>query len=1213
MNINPYNLNYQDGLNTYPIIDYINDQIGLGGGGTGGGINSYVYLYQNSNLMIANNTSNASIYFRVYNSPNATNGNYPYSVKIDKDGKLYVYHIYDVFNPTMGAGWYDLEKEMANAIFNTIQTNIQFLAIEGELVILAGNIATNQTNFNNFKNLTNASLLKISDSLETIGNSFQALTTEETTDAIFRASGSISAYVNNSRALFSVQRSFYNQLRVGLGNVANVVTNPFLVAGVGLTAGLIGMILGTNSYNYNDRFDTNSNGDFTLDATTRAEVRTSNYSNILQFTSNFITDMSNINVTFGFINSNVTSTQFIPTLKSNKVLLGNITTPNASYQMEMTGDLNTNMLWINSTSLTTLLNQKQNNMSATQPIYITTSTIGLNYDSTLTKIGNNLSVASATASKWTTSGNNIYNNNTANVGIGNNNPLYKLSVDGAGEFITPNGNKLIFSYIANAYKHRIYTNHNSGADSGNSIDFYTWRFGQGVNDEGDRHCLRLSATHTQFPSSTNKYFWINDKTIDSGNNDYTSTSLTIFNKTASSSTVLNDPQRVLALARQGTSAQTYGQTATFKLSRWENSSTNSRTRLDIDLSDNANDDVNVMVLRSDGRVGINTTIPTSRFTIKGDYSVVDNNFCLDASDGSGVNNKYNFKIYPYVIGAGQIGYKFRVVNNTSTTTDFLTIDHNGNVGIGNVTPSYKFQIEDGSCFLGDSAYSSSATGTPNGYRLILDNTYNGTAGSGTNCNKLLLHNTASFNGGFGIEQGAVTYQSGDSHSFYTGTTQSSYGTRRMLLSSAGNLNINANNNAYTRLNVTGVASINGGNVYGAYNNQLLAGALCIGDTTTNYGGAGGWSTNTAGLLMECLNNTEIVILDSAEYLISALYYVGGTSKYIEYGRAMGYGHPNAHYFRCNNVFECYFANGAGGWQYFKVEPTSLWGDGLSTASDQAGTKYLTIRNIMLQNPHIVPASVGATASIRLGRAGGVQSGTWYEIGTRSDGVFHIVKEADSKFGINLSSSGDVGIYNSAPVNFTYGPNLHLGRCGGGYICDAKVTIVKDTNTGSVRQNIIGWNSSFYYVFCGDGGGANNNSYWSQQCYVYYSAPASCLYINSGGYVTMAYSYGTSDQRIKSDIKTIDNALFKVLNLRGIEYTDIREGCRHIGLIAQEVEEVIPEIVNTNEETGLKSIAYANMAGLFVNAIKDLNDIILKQNAKINNLMERIERLENGLK
>jgi hypothetical protein len=73
---------------------------------------------------------------------------------------------------------------------------------------------------------------------------------------------------------------------------------------------------------------------------------------------------------------------------------------------------------------------------------------------------------------------------------------------------------------------------------------------------------------------------------------------------------------------------------------------------------------------------------------------------------------------------------------------------------------------------------------------------------------------------------------------------------------------------------------------------------------------------------------------------------------------------------------------------------------------------------------------------------------------------------------------------------------------------------------------------------------------------YYSTPFKSLLIQSSGQVAMPYGYTvSSDERIKTDAKTIENELEKTLLLRGVEYNDIRiePDKIHLGLIAQEVE------------------------------------------------------------
>jgi hypothetical protein len=79
----------------------------------------------------------------------------------------------------------------------------------------------------------------------------------------------------------------------------------------------------------------------------------------------------------------------------------------------------------------------------------------------------------------------------------------------------------------------------------------------------------------------------------------------------------------------------------------------------------------------------------------------------------------------------------------------------------------------------------------------------------------------------------------------------------------------------------------------------------------------------------------------------------------------------------------------------------------------------------------------------------------------------------------------------------------------------------------------------------------------------------------------------SDQRTKENIKTIENSLDKVLSLRGVSYNRIDENDKapKIGVIAQEVQAVIPEVV-FKQEDGMLGVAYGNMVGVLIEAIKE---------------------------
>ena len=84
------------------------------------------------------------------------------------------------------------------------------------------------------------------------------------------------------------------------------------------------------------------------------------------------------------------------------------------------------------------------------------------------------------------------------------------------------------------------------------------------------------------------------------------------------------------------------------------------------------------------------------------------------------------------------------------------------------------------------------------------------------------------------------------------------------------------------------------NPYAVPNGFMQNGSLTIGDISLNYGGnyytGQNWTgNNTAGLLMECLDNTEIAIYDYGTRIMGAIQYLGGTANTLILGRDMGWG------------------------------------------------------------------------------------------------------------------------------------------------------------------------------------------------------------------------------------------------------------------------------------------------------------------------------------
>jgi hypothetical protein len=91
-----------------------------------------------------------------------------------------------------------------------------------------------------------------------------------------------------------------------------------------------------------------------------------------------------------------------------------------------------------------------------------------------------------------------------------------------------------------------------------------------------------------------------------------------------------------------------------------------------------------------------------------------------------------------------------------------------------------------------------------------------------------------------------------------------------------------------------------------------------------------------------------------------------------------------------------------------------------------------------------------------------------------------------------------------------------------------------------------------------------------------------------GNVTGADVIATSDVRTKNSIETVESALDKVMKMRGVFFErNIEPGERRVGVIAQEMEEVLPEVVYTDSD-GIKSVSYGSIIGVLIEAIKELN-------------------------
>jgi hypothetical protein len=203
----------------------------------------------------------------------------------------------------------------------------------------------------------------------------------------------------------------------------------------------------------------------------------------------------------------------------------------------------------------------------------------------------------------------------------------------------------------------------------------------------------------------------------------------------------------------------------------------------------------------------------------------------------------------------------------------------------------------------------------------------------------------------------------------------------------------------------------------------------------------------------------------------------------------------------------------------------------------------------------------------------------------------VTAAADTLSGATLAS----GVTASSLTSFGNSPTLVTPNLG----TPSAVVLTNASGTANnLTANIANFinvtddtttNASRYLIFANGTSGAITEQVSSTK-----------LFFNpSTGLLTSTDYNSSSDKRLKKNIKTVESALDKVIALRGVSFNWKEGGAKAIGLIAQEAEKVIPEIV-LQDENGYLGIKYNNLIGVLVEAIKE-------QQEQINTLKKLIEK------
>jgi len=225
--------------------------------------------------------------------------------------------------------------------------------------------------------------------------------------------------------------------------------------------------------------------------------------------------------------------------------------------------------------------------------------------------------------------------------------------------------------------------------------------------------------------------------------------------------------------------------------------------------------------------------------------------------------------------------------------------------------------------------------------------------------------------------------------------------------------------------------------------------------------------------------------------------------------------------------------------------------------------------------------------------------------------------------IEANATADVGSYSTAESDSRY-LNQNGGTVSGNLVVDngqsTNLTVVSDSD-GVASLNAQGGSQGTGVLYAGQtldhGGGIFYNGDGSPSYASGGAADRVSLFRRSGGtnHVVMSYSHNNSDvsftgnvtasgnitaysdKRLKKDLVVIPTATDKVKQLAGYTYTNINNGSRNTGVVAQEVQKVLPEAVHEDDE-GILSVAYGNMVGLLIESIKE-------QQIQIDELKRRI--------
>lgn len=238
---------------------------------------------------------------------------------------------------------------------------------------------------------------------------------------------------------------------------------------------------------------------------------------------------------------------------------------------------------------------------------------------------------------------------------------------------------------------------------------------------------------------------------------------------------------------------------------------------------------------------------------------------------------------------------------------------------------------------------------------------------------------------------------------------------------------------------------------------------------------------------------------------------------------------------------------------------------------------------------IVNGTITALSGLSSGSGGtGTLSGTVPASSLTGTGILPIIVMPTvlNSTGQNTAnpSQGATTFYSIPPI----GTTLNASTSNGSYpiITVDQYGRVTNTSTQSITSSQwIGPGANTPLIYFNGIVGIGTSSDTSNTFSTAPGTSTSCYLYVDGDIYAAGDIIGLSDEKYKKDLKRIENPIEKIKQVSGYTYTRIDTGNRQTGVIAQELEKVLPEAVQT-DGNGDKSVAYGNVIGLLIECIKD---------------------------